>query len=100
MTTTTRRALVRVQHAARRLVQAVDALRPKDLKELPYTYGWCLKLARAEAKVAAHKITVVLGPDVPTAREKFAASRDPEDALMEAQDVAREVVEEAAEGDI
>ena len=69
MTTRTRRALVSVRQAARRLVRAVDALRPQDWKAIPlvtrgwvWLVGWCafaLKLG----------LTAVLGPDVPDTQE-------------------------------
>jgi hypothetical protein len=94
MTTRTRRALVRVQHAARRLARAVQALEPQDKKALPWNViGWAWS-ARAGALVVDRGLTKILGPDAPTEREKFAASRDPEDVLMEARDVASNETQE------
>lgn len=94
MTTRTRRALVRVQHAARRLIEAVDALGPRDLAEL--SMGARISLGAIEGAVsfAERHFTAAIGPEPPaplTERERFAASRDPEDALMEARDVAAEL---------
>lgn len=111
MTTRTRRALYRVRNAARRLVQAVDALR-SELKTLPGATRASLWGARAVALIVDRRLTDVLGPDALTpsekyaanylkraqmeAHEKFAASRDPDNALMEAQDAAADAAQETA----
>jgi len=69
MTATTRRALVRVQHAARRLVQAVDALRPQDRRDLPWKVALTAEAACRVAGVTARRLTDLLGPDVPASPE-------------------------------
>ena len=115
MTTRSRRALYRVRNAAHRFVQAVEALGPKDLAELPRLTRYRLGFARNMAESTAGALTGLLhfgeglpgdapvGPTVPGTMpvstltlEAYAKARDPEDALMEAQDVGRELAEEEA----
>ncbi len=93
MTTRSRRALYRVRNSAHRFVQAVDALNPADQKALGMLTQLHVGMATMEAERVAARLTALLGPDAPTL-ESFAKPRDPEDALMEAQDVGREMAEE------
>jgi len=100
MTATTRRALVRVQHAARRLVQAVSALRPKEQKAMPFVTKlliWPTWLASRLLAWSLRKIEA----DKPKSRPQskpaptLASVGDyrTDDAADEARDVAREMRE-------
>ena len=99
MTTRSRRALYRVRNSAHRFVQAVEALKPQDLAELPWLTRLMIGFARVSADSSARRLTGLLhfGEGLPgdvATVESYAKAKDPEDALMEARDVGREMAEE------
>ena len=60
MTTRTRRALYRVRNSAHRFVQAVEALGPKDLAELPWWTRRGVRTARNKASLIDRSLTGLL----------------------------------------
>jgi hypothetical protein len=57
MTVTTRRALIRTRNAARRLAQAIEALRPQDIKHMSVT----TRLAASAARNIAGRVERAMG---------------------------------------
>ena len=60
-TTRTLRALIRVRNAAGRLIQAIDALRPADVRGLPVTTRIALSAVHRIAKLAHDRVGEALG---------------------------------------
>jgi hypothetical protein len=87
-----RRALVRAQHAARRLHEAIWALKPRDQAALPLLAKLAIWPTWSAAWILARALKRY---DIPTLASVGDYRRD--DAIDESRDVGRETAEAAEE---